>query len=33
MADIVPLDGCCEVRPEHIAELARRPRAAGHRIV
>lgn len=25
--------GCCEVGPEHIAELARRLRAAGHRIV
>lgn len=25
--------GCCEVGPEHIAELARQLRAAGHRIV
>ena len=25
--------GCCEVGPEHIAHLARRLRAAGHRIV
>jgi len=25
--------GCCEVGPDHIAELARRLRAAGHRIV
>lgn len=27
------IGGCCEVGPEHIAELARRLRAAGHRIV
>ncbi|MFC4668959.1 homocysteine S-methyltransferase family protein [Seohaeicola nanhaiensis] len=27
------LGGCCEVGPAHIAELARRLRAAGHRIV
>ncbi len=25
--------GCCETRPAHIAEIARRLRAAGHRIV
>ncbi|MEX0305471.1 MAG: homocysteine S-methyltransferase family protein, partial [Leisingera sp.] len=25
--------GCCEVGPEHIAELACQLRAAGHRIV
>ena len=25
--------GCCETTPAHIAELARRLRAAGHRIV
>ncbi len=33
MADIVPLSGCCEVCPEHIAERARRLYATGHRIV
>ena len=27
------LGGCCEIGPAHIAELARRLRAAGHRIV
>jgi homocysteine S-methyltransferase len=27
------LGGCCEVGPDHIAELARRLRAAGHEIV
>lgn len=27
------IGGCCEVGPDHIAELARRLRAAGHRIV
>ena len=27
------LGGCCEIGPEHIAELARRLRAAGHTIV
>ena len=27
------LGGCCEVGPDHIAELARRIRAAGHEIV
>lgn len=27
------IGGCCEVGPAHIAELARRLRAAGHRIV
>ncbi len=27
------LGGCCEVGPEHIAELARRLRAAGHRLI
>ena len=25
--------GCCEVGPDHIAEIARRLRAAGHQIV
>ena len=25
--------GCCEIGPDHIAELARRLRAAGHEIV
>jgi homocysteine S-methyltransferase len=25
--------GCCEVGPDHIAELARRLRAAGHDLV
>jgi homocysteine S-methyltransferase len=25
--------GCCEVSPAHIAEIARRLRAAGHTIV